>query len=68
MAEKGKHDLSSAMRSLSKKKDLRIEGRTIYVLSKGSNKKIDDLGNGSWGKIDYLSKNHGFLVAKVAGF
>ncbi len=54
MAKK-KHTLESALKSLSKKQDVRINTNGIFVL-KNEKKQKHDLGNGSWGKIDFLNK------------
>ena len=45
------HDEAKCVRSLSKKKSIRINGNCIEVL-----KDATDVGNGSWGKIDFLTK------------
>ena len=42
------------LRILSKKKDIRIVRETIYILKPSSKERRGDLGNGSWGKIDFL--------------
>jgi endo-1,4-beta-mannosidase len=50
------------LRSLSKKHDVKIDGYTIYVLNGKSKRQpmSHDLGNGSWGKIDYLVNYCGY--------
>lgn len=53
---KGKHSEASVLFSLSKKNDVRIKGNTIITLNDKSKIKHNDLGNSSWGKIDYLKK------------
>lgn len=55
---KRNYDEASVVRVLSKKKDIRINGinRTIEVVKNSS-----EVGNGSWGKIDYLRKVHGYV-------
>lgn len=59
MAKKIAYDETSVVRSLSKKSSIQINpvNKTIEVL-----KNSTDVGNGSWGKIDYLSKVHGYVV------
>lgn len=76
-----KHSLDEVLRTLSKKADCRINTttRTVYVLtdlvwSKTLRKEVInpakkfDLGNGSWGKIDYLRNYCGYTVCKVGEF
>jgi len=48
--------IEDAIRSLSKKNDCRVSLGGVYILSKNSRDKKDDLGNSSWGKIDFLRK------------
>lgn len=52
-----KYDEASVIASLSKKASIRINSvqKTIDVVRDSA-----DVGNGSWGKIDYLCKVHGF--------
>ena len=59
MAKKIAYDETSVIRSLSKKSSIQINpvNMTIEVL-----KNSTDVGNGSWGKIDYLRKVHGYVV------
>lgn len=45
------YDEASCVRSLSKKNSININGNRIEVL-----KGATDVGNGSWGKIDFLVK------------
>lgn len=69
MARK-QHNLDEVLRSLSKKHDVKVDERTstIYVLSKDSPIRKDDLGNGSWGKIDFLMHYQGFELLHVSKF
>lgn len=62
MAKKKSYDEASVIRSLSKKNSININrsNMTIEVV-KGST----DVGNGSWGKIDYLHKVHGYICVFV---
>lgn len=46
------YDEASCIRSLSKKNSININGNCIKVL-----KGATDVGNGSWGKIDFLTKH-----------
>ena len=59
MAKKIAYDETSVIRSLSKKGSIQINpvNMTVKVL-----KNSTDVGNGSWGKIDYLRKVHGYVV------
>ena len=70
MARKQKHTLDGVLRSLSKKNDVRIDERlkTIEVLHPDAKNAKQDLGNGSWGKIDYLNKMHHYRVYQVKAF
>jgi hypothetical protein len=67
---KHKHTLDQALKSLGKKNDCRIRENRILVLNGKSKKshRQNDLGNGSWGKIDYLVKVHGYALLAVAEF
>lgn len=61
------YDEAKVVRSLSKKSSIRFTqtGTTKYIeIIKGST----DVGNGSWGKIDYLHKVHGYYPVFVKQF
>lgn len=61
------YDEASCVRSLSKKNSIHFaqNGTTKYVqILKGST----EVGNGSWGKIDYLCKAHGYYPMFVTQF
>ena len=76
---KTKYNEQNVIISLKKKKDIRIWDNNIEILL---NKVFDnrtmskivnpaksfDLGNGSWGKIDYLIKEHGYFLFYSARF
>lgn len=62
MARK-QHNLEEVLRSLGRKRSIKITGRTVQIL-----KNADDVGNGSWGKIDYLHKVHGYSFMRVDKF
>lgn len=73
---KRKHTVEEVLKALSKKHDVRVLGGTIQVLKPEIEKdgKIienpfyqGDLGNGSWGKIDFL-KSQGYKQYFVAEF
>ena len=70
MARKQKHNLDEVLRALAKKNDVRIDERlkVIQVLTPDAKKAKNDLGNGSWGKIDYLVKVHHFRWYRVADY
>jgi hypothetical protein len=74
MARKFKHTEDEVLKSLSKKHDVKINRITkeIYILNGKSSKpqfqKSDDLGNSSWGKIDYLTKHCGYRRMFTAEF
>lgn len=54
-----KHTVDEVIRSLSKKRDVKInpKDKTIEILDPAKN---NDLGNGSWGKIDFLVNHSGY--------
>ena len=61
--KKKAYDEASVIRSLSKKNSVRISiaERKIEII-----KNATDIGNGSWGKIDYLHKVHGYIPVFVS--
>lgn len=65
MAKKRNYDEANVVRSLMRKHSINISycgnTRTIEV-----EKNAYDIGNGSWGKIDYLVKYCGYTVIYVA--
>ena len=65
-----RHNEIKVLQSLERKKDLRIYGTEIQILTgkSGGDTKHNDLGNGSWGKIDYLIKYCGYRKAMVNKF
>lgn len=54
------HDEASCVRSLSKKNSICIIGNCIEVLRDAT-----DVGNGSYGKIDFLTKQCGYVCIFV---
>lgn len=54
------YDEVSVIRELSKKSACVVEGKTIKAL-----KHSPDLGNSTWGKIDYLCKVHNYTLSIV---
>lgn len=59
---KNHYDEASVIRSLSRKSSIKINSieKTIEVVKNNT-----DVGIGSWGKIDYLTKVHGYVVLFV---
>lgn len=62
-----KHNIASAIQSLSRKNDCQVGQTSIMVLKNSSPLKKHDLGNGSWGRIDYLRKM-GMRIQLVESF
>lgn len=62
-----KHTVDEVVRTLSKKKDCKIDVKlkVIEILSKNQS---NDLGNGSWGKIDFLVNHNGWTKVFVEDF
>lgn len=58
-----KHDVDEVIRSLSKKNEVKINPyeKIVKVLSNQT-----ELGNGSWGKIDFLTNHCGYMLVKVS--
>ncbi len=78
MARKN-YKVDEVLKGLSTKHDVKISGTTILVLSDkvydtktkqsvDNPKKRWDLGNGSWGKIDFLTNHCGYFVKRVDSF
>lgn len=61
------HNLDEVIRSLSKKKDVKIDvtGKVVFVLKRESVHAVKDLGNKSWGKIDFLCNYQGYKLNRV---
>lgn len=57
MSEKKAYDEVGVIRILAKNRGVRVVGRKITVSSTSTS-----VGNGTWGKIDYLEKKHGYSV------
>ena len=73
---KRKHSVDEVLKSLSKKNDVKVVGNSIQVLKAivtKDGKDVEnptyqgDLGNGSWGKIDFL-KSQGYSFIFVGNF
>jgi len=62
---KNKHYIQKVLQQLKQKKDCRIIDNWIFILSNNAPQKIFDLGNKSWGKIDYLTNHCGFFKLTV---
>lgn len=54
----------SVVKSISKKHSVKVDtvNKIIKVL-----KDCTDVGNGTWGKIDYLCKLHGYFLNRIYG-
>ena len=67
-----KHKMDEVLKALAKKHDCRIVGNVIQVLNgeslEAKYQLSNDLGNGSWGKIDFLVKHCGFRQMYVVDF
>jgi len=67
-----KHNVDEVLKSLKRKHDVQINlgSNVVQVLSGKDPRhpKQDDLGNSSWGKIDFLTNYNGFVVVKVDKF
>ena len=73
-----KHNEDEVLRSFRSKRDIHIKDSSIMVLrdkiiAKGGESidnpaKTHDLGNGSWGKIDFLVKHCGYSIWQVDKF
>ena len=64
-----KHHMDEVARSLNKKNDVKVDTRaSIVYLMKDSTKKSNDLGNGSWGKIDFLVNHKSYIKQFVDSF
>lgn len=61
--KKRNYDEASVVRSLSKKNSIYVDtiNHVVEVM-----KDSTDVGNGSWGKIDYLRKVHGYIVCFIS--
>ena len=54
--DEGKHNLNDVLAFLSKRKGVKVTGNVIEV-----DKNRNDLGNKSWGRIDYLCNKHRYV-------
>jgi hypothetical protein len=67
-----KYDEQKVIAQLSKKHDVKIKSNQILVLNgkstKGIFQPINDLGNKSWGKIDFLVNYCGYVQLFVPEF
>lgn len=62
MSKKRTYDEASVIRSISKKNGVQVNAieQVIEVVENAT-----DVGNGTWGKIDYLCKVHGYVTVFV---
>lgn len=63
VTKKLKHTEEKAVNSLRKKQDVYFDGNVISI--KRGKKATQDLGNGSWGKIDFLCNHKGYIQVFV---
>lgn len=72
MTRKRKYTPDEVIKALSRKHDCRVDPtrKTVMTLNGKDPKhsKSNDLGNGSWGKIDYLVNHNGFIHYSVSSF
>lgn len=61
---KNKYTETDVLKSLQKKHDVKVNVNTKQIAINTGDIKKNDLGNGSHGKIDFLSKNCGYVVIK----
>jgi hypothetical protein len=65
-----KHTVDEVLKALSQKHDVRVNLYTheIEVLTGKKVPVQNDLGNKSWGKIDYLCNHCGYILFRVHEF
>lgn len=68
----GKHIEGAVITQLKNKHDVKVDSvnKQIFILN-GKSKKLpkrDDLGIGSWGKVDFLTNYCGYIKTYVAEF
>ena len=64
--KKNRYSENGAVRSLSQKHDIKFFGNTIEVIR--GDRANNDLGNSSWGKIDFLNGSCGYKTYLVSRF
>lgn len=62
------YSLEKVLSSLSKKRDIQIANKQIFVLSNKAVNKSYDLGSKSWGKIDYLVNHCNYKFSFIDSF
>jgi hypothetical protein len=62
------HTESKALAALGRKNDIQIHGSDLRVLNNESPFKVHDLGNKSWGRIDFLVNYYGYSQYFVTEF
>jgi len=62
--------VDEVIRKLSRKKDCKLYPwkSEIEILDGTKTPKQNDLGNGSWGMLDYLTKYEGWVIITVSKF
>ena len=67
-----KHKMEEVLKALAKKHDCKVVGNVIQVLNgeslEAKYQLTNDLGNGTWGKIDFLVNHCGFRQMYVVDF
>jgi hypothetical protein len=66
MSEKRKHTVDEVLKSLSRKRDIKINNLEIQILV--GDFAHNDLGNKSWGKIDFLVNHNNYRRFNVTKF
>jgi hypothetical protein len=71
------YSIDEVLKALYRKRDVKVQGNSVLVLadfiySKGvkipNPAKTGDLGNKSWGKIDFLVNHKGYYLSHVDKF
>lgn len=66
MAQKKKHTYQSVRAALQRKRDIKFDAQGDFIVRKPApEEEAIDLGNKSWGKIDYLQRVHGKTMLRV---
>ena len=58
-----KHTVDEVLRALDRKHDCKVVYNRVYILK--SKESFNDLGNKSWGKIDFLCNHNGYTLVKT---
>jgi hypothetical protein len=66
--KQGKYRENEVISNLNRKNDCKANSGIIAILDKKSPFRVNDLGNGSWGKIDYMVNHCGYKIVNVSQF